>query len=87
MTKRVYLIQATVKAEDGGYIPCIAEENKAGYWLTDWNWGDNLELAEKCALEKNAKILGMPMDTPEQIKELEKIVMLVIFSSMAQGAP
>jgi len=51
--KSCYFIQETVKDKDGGYIPCIAVENERGYYKTDWNWGDNLELARQCADDKN----------------------------------
>lgn len=60
--KRVYFIQETVRDKDGGFIPCIAEENSPGYWKTDWNWGSDRETAQKFCDQKNAN-LGF---TPEE---------------------
>lgn len=51
--RRVYFINQLVRAEDGGYIPCIAVEGEQGYYRTDWNWGKDLDLAERIATEKN----------------------------------
>ncbi len=55
--KMVYFISQLDRAEDGGYIPCIAVEGETGYHRTDWNWGTDLELAERFAEERNS-ILG-----------------------------
>jgi hypothetical protein len=52
--KRVYFINPLEKAPDGGFIPCIAVEGESGYYKTDWNWGTDIDLAEKIAQEKNA---------------------------------
>lgn len=62
MPNKVYVILETVKAEDGGYIPCVAVEGEKGYYRTDWNWGTDLALAQKICDQKNAA-LGF---TPEQ---------------------
>lgn len=53
MAKSVYFILPTVKDIDGGYIPCIAIEDEPGYYKTNWNWGESLEIAEECARQKN----------------------------------
>jgi len=51
--KRVcFFILETIK-DNTGYIPCMAVEGEKGYYLTDWNWGKDIELAEKCAKKKN----------------------------------
>lgn len=56
MGRKAYFINELERAEDGGYIPCIAEEDEPGYWKTDWNWGTDLALAEQAAKEKNAAL-------------------------------
>jgi len=52
--KAVYFINELVKDKDGGYIPCIAVEGERGYYKTDWNWGNDIGLANQIADEKNA---------------------------------
>ena len=64
--KAVYFIQETVKTPEGGYIPCIAIEGESGYYLTDWDWGTDLELAEECAKKKNER-LGIDDQTAQKI--------------------
>jgi|WetSurSiteA1Bulk_404760.scaffolds.fasta_scaffold42195_3 hypothetical protein len=51
--RKVYWISELDRAEDGGYIPCIAIEDEPEYFKTDWNWGTNLKIANKLAEEKN----------------------------------
>lgn len=80
--RRVYLVQETVRAEDGGYIVCIAEENSPGYWRTDWNWGTDKEIIDDLLIKKNALLLEMPFQTAEERKEVEKEVFLITLSSM-----
>jgi hypothetical protein len=58
----VYFINETERAEDGGYIPCIAVEGERGYYKTDWNWSSNLELANQIAAEKNAALGFTPKE-------------------------
>ena len=60
--KSVYMILETVRADDGGYIPCIAVEGVSGYYKTDWNWGTDLELAKKCCNDKNEKLGFSPKE-------------------------
>ena len=55
-TIRVYFINELKRDEDGGYIPCIAQEGRTGFWPTDWNWGDNLEWCKELADEMNEKL-------------------------------
>lgn len=73
--KRVYFICETVLAEDGGFIPCIAEEGLPGFYKTDWNWGTDREMAEQIANQKN-EAMGF---TPKQ-------AIKVVLSSMNAGA-
>lgn len=51
-----YFILESVKDKEGNYIPCIAVEGRKGYYLTDWAWGKNIDIAEKAALEKNTEM-------------------------------
>jgi hypothetical protein len=53
---RVYFINELKRAEDGGYIPCIAQEGRTGFWPTDWNWGEDLGFAREIADEMNEKL-------------------------------
>ena len=69
--RSVYFINQLVRADDGGYIPCIAVENEPGFYKTDWNWGSDLDLAWQYADEKN-KAMGY---TPEEVCR-------IVFSSM-----
>lgn len=60
--RAVYFINQLVRAKDGGYIPCIAVEGEKGFYRTDWNWGSDLELAEKICDEKNAALGFTPQE-------------------------
>jgi hypothetical protein len=62
MTNCVYFINELKRDKDGGYIPCIAVEGETGFYLTDWNWGDDLELAQKIADEKNQALGFTPKE-------------------------
>ena len=74
MTDSCYFIQETVRDEDGGYIPCIAIRNEAGFYKTDWNWGDDLEIAKQCAKDKN-----------EAMEMSEREVAEIVLSSIGAG--
>lgn len=65
MDRVCYYIMET-ETRDGQYIPCIVTENKAGFQHTDWLWGKDLELARKCAADKN-EALGL---TPEDVDKI-----------------
>ena len=52
----VYFIMETVRAEDGGYIPCIATEGEGGYHETDWNWGRDKEIAQELCDKRNERM-------------------------------
>ena len=56
MSELAYFIQDTVRADDGGYIPCIAERDVAGYTPTNWNWGPDREIAEQLVKERNERL-------------------------------
>lgn len=58
----VCFLMETVKADDGGYIPCLCREGESGYWPTDWNWGTNKKQAQEWADERNTT-MGM---TPKE---------------------
>ena len=51
-----YFIQQTVVDSNGEYIVCVAVEGVKGFWETDWHWGTDLDIAESCATDKNAKL-------------------------------
>lgn len=73
--RTVYFILESQTNEKGEYRALVAVENESGYYKTDWFWGDELEIAEKIAREKNEK-LGISED--EAFK--------IILSSMREGA-
>ena len=52
-----YFIMET-ETRNGEYIPCIVEENEAGYHRTDWLWGKDIDIARQCATDKN-EALGL----------------------------
>ncbi len=54
--RRCYFIQHTVKDEKGNYIPCIAIEGESGFYKTDWQWGNDYELANDTAKLMNSKL-------------------------------
>ena len=54
----VTFIQETVKAEDGGYIPCFAVKGETGFYRSDWNWGADKEIAQKLCDERN-EVMGL----------------------------
>ena len=58
----VYVILETVRDSDRGYIPCIAVEGEHGYHKTDWNWGSDLDIANKICDEKNEKLGYSPKE-------------------------
>jgi len=47
-------------------VPVIVKEGVKGYFKTDWQWGKDLEIAEKCAKDKN-EMLGL---TQQEVDEL-----------------
>lgn len=61
--KMVYFINELERDDNGGYIPCIAVEGECGYHKTDWNWGNDLELANKIAEEKNTNLGFTPKES------------------------
>ena len=54
--RTAYFIQDTVKTTSGEFIPCIAVEGEKGYNRTNWSWGKDKALAERCAKEKNERL-------------------------------
>lgn len=68
MNKRIcFTVLETERAEDGGYIACILTEDEAGYHRTDWNWGNDLDIAKMVTEDKNNK-LGL---TREDVLEID----------------
>lgn len=54
--KKICVVILEVKDKRGNYVPCIVKENETGYFLTDWQWGKDKELAQKLADEYNEKL-------------------------------
>ncbi len=57
---RVYFLSEVHKLTHGTYVPHIAVKGKDKAYLTDWDWGDNEELAQECLNVKNSGLLGIP---------------------------
>jgi hypothetical protein len=38
------------------YFPGIVKPDESGYYLTNWDWGTDREIAVKCAADLNAKL-------------------------------
>jgi hypothetical protein len=55
-SRRCYFIQHTVKDSEGNFIPCIAIEGEKGFYKTDWEWGNDYQLAQDIADEMNEKM-------------------------------
>ena len=51
-----YIILDTQKTEDGEFIPCVVKENESGYFVTDYHWGTDIKVAQRCARELNEKM-------------------------------
>jgi hypothetical protein len=64
-------IMETVKADDGQYIPCIAQRGVEGFCRSDWKWGTDLATAKRLAEEYNAR-LGL---TPKEAVLLQASTM------------
>lgn len=60
--RAVYFINELEREKDGGFVPCIAVDGETGYYRTDWNWGADIELAQKIADEKNEKLGFTPKE-------------------------
>ena len=59
MTNRLaYMIIDTQKDKNDEFIPCIIKEGEAGYYPTDYHWGTDKKIAQKCCDEINKK-MGM----------------------------
>ena len=48
-----YIIVDTQKDENGEFIPCIIKEDETGYYPTDYHWGTDKKVAQKCADDLN----------------------------------
>ena len=79
-----YINECQDPSENGGYVPSIVYEGKAGHYpctgdprkmQTPWVWGKTVEIAKAAAHEQNER-LGLS----------EREVTLIIASSMAQDA-
>lgn len=66
-----YYVSPDITNEKGNFVPAIIKENERGYHLTDYDWGNDFSIAEKC-MEKMNKRLGLTEDD----------VTNIIFSSM-----
>lgn len=74
--KRVaYFILESQTNDKGEFRALVAKENESGYYKTDWFWGDDLEVAEKIARERNEK-MGISADDAFKI----------VASTMRKGA-
>ena len=66
--KMVYTILETQTTSEGEYIPCIVKEGESGYYLTDWAWGTDIEVARELADKRN-ETMGIDK------KEANKIIL------------
>jgi hypothetical protein len=73
--RMAYLILEGVRAKDGGYVPCMAREGEKGYYLTNWNYGLDKIIAEKCIDNLNRR-MGLS----------EEDVTTIVLSSMGKQA-
>lgn len=52
---------ASVGADSSHFFPGIVFADEAGYYMTDWDWGTDREIAVQCVNELNEK-LGVDQD-------------------------
>ncbi len=64
--KMAVIIFDSEKDRHEEYIPCIVKEGKQGYFLTNWRWGKDKDVAQKLADNYNAR-LGI---SKEEVKQL-----------------
>lgn len=55
-SRKVYFVMQTVTDDNGNYIACIAVEGEKGYYKTDWEWGNDWEIANQIADDRNANL-------------------------------
>ena len=65
-SRLAYFIMLTQTNERGEFIPLIAKEGQPGYYLTDWTWGRNQDIAETLCRERNTK-MGLSKKDVDQI--------------------
>ena len=54
--KFTVIIIDTQKDKHGNFVPCIVKENEKGYFITDWQWGQNRAIAQKIADDYNTRL-------------------------------
>ena len=70
--RKVYFLMESQRDENGDLIVCIAVENEAGYYKTDWRWGKDIDWAEEVARKKN-EAMGISAE------EAHKVVLSTMF--------
>lgn len=73
-----YLILETQR-DERGWIVCLCEENKPGYYQSDWRWDCSFEEAKRLADERNIRLGLTPL-------EASKVVLSSMFSQMTSEA-
>ncbi len=58
MKKQAVIIVVSETDKKGNFIPCIVKENETGYFPTSWQFGNDLDIAQKLADDYNSK-MGM----------------------------
>lgn len=71
MSKMCIVIMENEK-DEFGYIPCVITEGEHGYRPTDWNWGNDREIAEKLATDYNTKLDITPTEKNEMVMQSMK---------------
>jgi hypothetical protein len=61
-----YYLNPTFVNDDGNFVPAIVQENEAGYHLTNYDYGKDYALAEKCVEGLNTK-LGLTKQDAQDI--------------------
>jgi hypothetical protein len=63
--RMAYFILETVRDADGNFIPCIAKENEPGYFKTSWQYGKDLDLANKAVDSLNQRMGYSPKEAAQ----------------------
>ncbi len=64
--KMAVIIVDSEKDRHDEYIPCIVKDGEQGYFLTNWRWGKDKDVAQKLADNYNAR-LGLSKEEVMQL--------------------
>jgi hypothetical protein len=57
-----YFVLPSIRNQHGHFVPCIAKLGERGYFPTNYDYGDDLEIARQAVNEINADLGLTPKD-------------------------